>query len=62
MDGRAWQRADVAALVDEAPQAYKDIDQVMKDQADLVEIVHELRGVLSYKGVEPFRGKKRRRG
>jgi len=23
-------------------------------------IVHELRGVLSYKGVEPFRGKRRR--
>jgi tRNA-splicing ligase RtcB (3'-phosphate/5'-hydroxy nucleic acid ligase) len=62
MSGRVWQRAAGALLVDEAPQAYKDIDQVMKDQADLVEIVHELRGVLSYKGVEPFRGKKRRRG
>jgi tRNA-splicing ligase RtcB (3'-phosphate/5'-hydroxy nucleic acid ligase) len=61
MAGRAWQRRDSAVLVDEAPQAYKDIDQVMKDQADLVEIVHELRGVLSYKGVEPFRGKRGRR-
>ena len=59
MAGRAWQRRDSSALVDEAPQAYKDIDQVMKDQADLVEIVHELRGILSYKGVEPFRGKRR---
>ena len=60
MAGRAWQRTDKAALVDEAPQAYKDIDQVMKDQADLVEIVHELRGVLSYKGVERHGGKRRR--
>src|SRR5207244_5868262 len=48
MAGRAWQRRDSAVLVDEAPQAYKDIDRVMADQADLVEIVHELRGVLSY--------------
>jgi tRNA-splicing ligase RtcB len=62
MSGRVWQRAAGALLVDEAPQAYKDIDQVMKDQADLVEIVHELRGVLSYKGVESFRGKRGRRG
>ena len=38
----------------------RDIDQVMRDQADLVEVVHELRGVLSYKGVEPQR--ERRRG
>jgi RNA-splicing ligase RtcB len=52
MAGRTWQVRSAEDLVDEAPQAYKDIDQVMADQADLVEIVHELRGVLSYKGVE----------
>jgi tRNA-splicing ligase RtcB len=62
MAGRVWQRRDSSVLVDEAPQAYKDIDQVMRDQADLVEIVHELRGILSYKGVEAHRGKRRRRG
>jgi tRNA-splicing ligase RtcB (3'-phosphate/5'-hydroxy nucleic acid ligase) len=62
MAGRVWQRTDAQVLVDESPQAYKDIDQVMRDQADLVEVVHELRGVLSYKGVEPQRGKRRGRG
>ena len=33
-----------------APAAYKDIDQVMADQKDLVEIEHTLRQVLNYKG------------
>ena len=41
-------RAD--ALVDEIPSAYKDIDQVMADQADLVEVLHTLHQVLNYKG------------
>ena len=48
--GRVWQRTDAQVLVDESPQAYKDIDQVMRDQADLVEVVHELRAVATYKG------------
>ncbi len=52
MVGRTWQARSAEDLVEEAPQAYKDIDRVMADQADLVEIVHELRGILSYKGVE----------
>ena len=38
------------ALVDEIPSAYKDIDQVMADQADLVEVLHTLHQVLNYKG------------
>jgi RNA-splicing ligase RtcB len=59
MKGRVWQAASAGELVDESPQAYKDVDQVMRDQADLVEIVHELRGLLSYKGVE---GERRKRG
>ena len=58
MQGRVWQRGSAQALVDEAPQAYKDVDQVMRDQDDLVEIVHELRGVLSYNGVESSRRKR----
>jgi len=37
-------------LLDEHPQAYKDIDQVMADQADLVEVQHTLRQVFNYKG------------
>jgi tRNA-splicing ligase RtcB len=55
MEGRVWQRRDSRSLVDEAPQAYKDIDKVMEDQKDLVEVLHELRGILSYKGVERTR-------
>jgi tRNA-splicing ligase RtcB len=38
------------ALIDELPSAYKDIDQVMNDQKDLVEIVATLKQVLSVKG------------
>lgn len=36
--------------IDEIPDAYKDIDVVMADAADLVEIEHELRQVLNVKG------------
>ena len=51
MDGVTWQQADADRLVDEAPAAYKPIDQVMEDQKDLVTVEHELRAVLNYKGV-----------
>jgi len=34
----------------EHPGAYKDIDEVMANQADLVEVTHTLRQVLNYKG------------
>ena len=36
--------------VDEIPDAYKDIDQVMADAADLVDVECELRQVLNVKG------------
>ncbi|MFH0410826.1 RtcB family protein [Corynebacterium sp. L4756] len=36
--------------IDEIPDAYKDIDQVMEDATQLVEIKHELRQVLNVKG------------
>lgn len=39
-----------AGVLDEIPAAYKSIDQVMKNQADLVEIVAELKQVLCVKG------------
>lgn len=55
MVGKSWQSADAAYLVDESPQAYKPIDQVMEDQQDLVEIVHTLHQVFNYKGVERSR-------
>ncbi len=50
MKGKAWMSDQAAALLDEIPTAYKDIDQVMADQADLVEIEHTLSQVLNYKG------------
>ena len=37
-------------VIDEIPGAYKDIDQVMENQADLVETVHTLKQVLCVKG------------
>ena len=41
---------DTAAFIDEIPAAYKDIDQVMADAADLVEIRHTLRQLVNVKG------------
>ena len=37
-------------VLDEIPGAYKDIDQVMANQADLVEVVHTLKQVICVKG------------
>ena len=39
-----------AAVLDELPSAYKDIDEVMANQEDLVEVVHTLKQVLCVKG------------
>jgi len=39
-----------AAVIDETPAAYKDIDAVMAAQADLVDIEHTLRQVVCVKG------------
>jgi tRNA-splicing ligase RtcB len=60
MEGVAWQDGDRAALLDEAPQAYKDVETVMNDQADLVRIDHRLRAIANYKGVEEPRVRRRR--
>lgn len=38
------------AVLDELPAAYKDIDEVMANQVDLVEVVHTLKAVLCVKG------------
>lgn len=37
-------------VLDEIPGAYKDIDEVMANQADLVDVVHTLKQVLCVKG------------
>jgi tRNA-splicing ligase RtcB len=48
MEGIAWGESDV--FLDEHPNAYKPIDQVMADAADLVEVVHTLRQFVNVKG------------
>jgi len=39
-----------AAVIDETPAAYKDIDAVMAAQTELIDVVHTLRQVLCVKG------------
>ena len=48
MSGIAWGESD--AFLDEHPDAYKDIDVVMADAADLVSIDHTLRQIVNVKG------------
>jgi tRNA-splicing ligase RtcB len=48
MQGIEWRHA--GAFLDEHPSAYKDIDQVMRDSADLVEIKYTLRQLINVKG------------
>jgi RNA-splicing ligase RtcB len=50
MKGRAWNRDRAGALLDEIPGAYKNLAEVMADQADLVEIEHSMREIANYKG------------
>ena len=38
------------AVVDEIPSAYKNIHEVMANQADLIDVVHTLKQVLCIKG------------
>jgi tRNA-splicing ligase RtcB len=48
MAGIEWSGS--AEFIDEIPGAYKDIDQVMLDAADLVEVRHTLRQLINVKG------------
>jgi tRNA-splicing ligase RtcB len=48
MRGIEWRGTD--AFLDEIPAAYKPIDQVMADAADLVQVRHELRQIVNVKG------------
>lgn len=50
MAGRVWLDRHAGSLLDEAPAAYKDIDEVMAAQADLVAVQHRLEAVANYKG------------
>jgi tRNA-splicing ligase RtcB len=56
MGSRAWNGAggldkNVVALLDEHPEAYKDIEAVMEDQSDLVRPLYRLEAIVNYKGV-----------
>jgi len=48
MQGIEWRHTD--AFLDEIPGAYKDVDVVMADAADLVEVTHTLRQIVNVKG------------
>lgn len=48
MTGIVWGNSD--AFLDEHPSAYKPIDTVMDDAADLVEVEHVLRQIVNVKG------------
>ncbi|MBC7594674.1 MAG: RtcB family protein [Kineosporiaceae bacterium] len=48
MEGIEWSGSK--EFIDEIPNAYKDIDVVMKDADDLVEIRHTLRQIVNVKG------------
>ncbi len=37
-------------VLDEIPGAYKDIDEVMANQSDLVEVLHTLKQIICVKG------------
>jgi tRNA-splicing ligase RtcB (3'-phosphate/5'-hydroxy nucleic acid ligase) len=50
MAGIEWREANAEAFLDEIPEAYKPIDQVMEDAKDLVTVDHTLRQVLNVKG------------
>ena len=51
MGDRTWNADHAEALLDEHPDSYKTIDQVMADQQDLVTIEHTLHQILNYKGL-----------
>jgi len=48
MAGIEWRRTD--AFLDEIPAAYKNVDIVMADAADLVKVTHTLRQIVNVKG------------
>ncbi len=51
MADRVWLEGKAKQLLDEHPDAYKNIDEVMRNQADLVAPVAELRAIVNFKGV-----------
>lgn len=52
MSGKTWNASQAKDLLDEHPESYKDIDQVMEDQKDLVVIEAVLHQIFNYKGAK----------
>ncbi len=50
MDGKHWNSNHAEELLDEHPLAYKDIDEVMEAQKDLVTVDAVLHQIFNYKG------------
>lgn len=50
MAGRTWLDDRPQSLLDEHPDAYKDIEAVIADQSDLARILYKLDAILNYKG------------
>jgi len=50
MDGIEFNRSRAVKFTDEISSAYKDVDQVMMDAADLVTVRHTFRQILNVKG------------
>jgi tRNA-splicing ligase RtcB (3'-phosphate/5'-hydroxy nucleic acid ligase) len=50
MGDRVWNGDRARSLVDEIPDAYKQIEDVMEAQKDLVEVTHTLNQIFNYKG------------
>ncbi len=50
MKGRTWLSNRAKSLVDEHPDAYKDVQEVIRLSADLVTVEHRLQAVLNYQG------------
>ena len=48
MEGIEYRKSDV--LIDEIPQAYKDIDETIEYAKDLVKVEHTLRQIINCKG------------
>jgi len=51
MHGKTWLDRDAKKLLDEAPSAYKPIEQVIEDSKDLIEPVIVLSQFINYKGL-----------
>jgi tRNA-splicing ligase RtcB len=60
MAGKVWLEGRAEQLIDESPAAYKDVEQVMADQTDLVQVDAVLHQILNYKGTDPGRRSKKR--